>query len=307
MRRIGYAVMAFGVAGGAWADVPGAAAPKPASPAERGAYVAGIAGCAGCHTPWNMATKSRDESKLYAGQLPPPGDKARGGTPNITPDKRTGIGKWTDAQIIAAVREGKRPDGARLSAHMPSAAYHVMTDDDAKALVAFLRTVKPVRNRIPRAKPEPGAPPPPDLPPAAGNSDPADDPVKHGEYLSSLLRCKGCHTPHEGPLKDAAYAGGNEFKTSWGPDAKAVYSSNLTGDPETGLGKWTAAQVADAVRELKRPDGTRILGPMNFHKDDYGLLADADAAALGAYIKALPPVKNKIPVAPPAEPPKPAM
>ena len=69
--------------------------------------------------------------------------------PNITPDKETGIGNWTDAQIIASIREGKRPDGTIIGPPMPIGLYPGMSDDDANAIVAYLRQVKPIRNKIP--------------------------------------------------------------------------------------------------------------------------------------------------------------
>ena len=64
--------------------------------------------------------------------------------PNITQDKVTGIGSWTDAQIIAAIREGRRPDGSIIGPPMPIGLYRGLSDTDVNAIVAYLRTVKPV-------------------------------------------------------------------------------------------------------------------------------------------------------------------
>jgi hypothetical protein len=71
--------------------------------------------------------------------------------PNITPDPQTGIGKWTDAQIVAAIREGKRPDGTIIGPPMPIALYRGMAEDDAAAVVAYLRSVKPGVNKQARS------------------------------------------------------------------------------------------------------------------------------------------------------------
>ena len=89
-----------------------------------------------------------DFANAGAGGLEMPETIGTWRTPNITPDKGTGIGNWTDEQIIAAVREGVRPDGKKLYPIMPYMNYNVMTDDDAKALVAFLRTLKPVERTV---------------------------------------------------------------------------------------------------------------------------------------------------------------
>lgn len=284
------------------AATPSAAAPVAApavSPVQRGEYLAAICGCAGCHTPWGPG--GRDNAKLYGGSAGKPGGKGEG-TPNISPDPETGIGKWTDDQIIAAIREGKRPDGSRLTGRMPSPAYHGLTDEDARAMVAYLRSVPPVVNKVDR--PDPSQVDKTkllDLPAAVGNVDVAADPVKHGEYIVGLIRCIGCHTPHAGPLAGKAWAGGNEFKSPPTMGGGTYYSSNLTSDPATGIGMWKPEDVVAGVRELIRPDGTRIHGPMNFHRDDYAKLSDADAAALAAFIKAIPPIVNKVPAAIPGK------
>jgi hypothetical protein len=78
------------------------------------------------------------------------GDGGRGlYGPNLTPDKATGLGNWTDAQIVAAIRTGKRPDGRELAPIMPYHAFAALTDPDVQAIVAFLRTIKPVSNKVP--------------------------------------------------------------------------------------------------------------------------------------------------------------
>jgi len=301
MNRIGRMILSAGwaLAGAAWADAPAAtAAPVAAtsapSPVARGAYLAAICGCAGCHTPFGAG--GSDLSRLYAGQQPRPGGK-EGGTPNITPDPETGIGKWTDAQIAAAIREGKDEDGKPLSPHMPSAAYHGMTDADVAALVAYLRSVKPIVNKITEAEEHEskGGMKPEVLPPAVGNVDPAGDPVKHGSYIAALMRCQGCHTPRKGALKGKLYAGGNEF--GMGPQGGKIFSANITSDTATGIGMWKPEDVVASLKELVRPDGTKLKGPMNWFKDAYAQITDSDVAAVAAFVKAIPPVKNKVPLA----------
>ena len=122
----------------------------------RGKYLVTIMDCGGCHTPGALRGKP-DPARLLAGSDvgfagPPPPGAATGGVvypPNLTPDKDTGLGKWTDEQIIRAVRFGQRPDGRALSPAMPWPAYSALTDADARALVAYLRSIPAVAFRAP--------------------------------------------------------------------------------------------------------------------------------------------------------------
>jgi mono/diheme cytochrome c family protein len=112
---------------------------------ERGTYLMqSIVACGNCHTP--QGPKGPLPGMDVAGglEIKEPGFTVY--TPNITPDPETGIGKWTDAQIITSIREGKRPDGTIIGPPMPIGLYRGMSDTDVKAIVAYLRTVKPVKN-----------------------------------------------------------------------------------------------------------------------------------------------------------------
>jgi mono/diheme cytochrome c family protein len=118
------------------------------SQVERGRYLASIGGCGDCHTPGHFLGKP-DMARVLGGsevafEIPGLGSFAG---PNLTPDKETGLGKWSDAQVIAAIRTGVRPDGRILAPVMPWRQLSVLTDQDARALVAYLRSLKPVRNK----------------------------------------------------------------------------------------------------------------------------------------------------------------
>src|SRR5262249_37510991 len=137
--------------------------------------------------------------------------------PNITPDPETGIGKWTDAQIMTAIREGKRPDGSLIGPPMPIPLYRGISDEDAQAMVAYLRTVKPIVNKVP--KPESKIPLPPAYGPPVGKIEtpPRADKLKYGAYLAGPVgHCLECHStpgPNGAPdFVNAAGAGGMEFK-----------------------------------------------------------------------------------------------
>jgi mono/diheme cytochrome c family protein len=115
----------------------------------RGKYLVTIMSCTDCHTPGYFLGKP-DNARFLAGSevgfAIPPG-VFHG--PNLTPDKETGLGNWTDAQIIAAIKTGKRPDGRELVPVMPYPAFASLSDADAKAIVAFLRSIPAVKNKVP--------------------------------------------------------------------------------------------------------------------------------------------------------------
>jgi len=116
---------------------------------NRGKYLVTLMSCTDCHTPGYFFGKP-DNARFLGGSdvgfAIPPG-VFHG--PNLTPDKETGLGNWTDAQIIAAMTAGKRPDGRELVPVMPFPAFASLTDADAKAIVAFLRTLPAVKNKVP--------------------------------------------------------------------------------------------------------------------------------------------------------------
>lgn len=260
------------------------------TPLERGRYlVETIAACGNCHTP-----KGPDgplPGKSLAGNwvvedIPP----FRAVASNITPDKATGIGAWTDAQIARAIREGIRPDGSLIGPPMPIGLYRGLSDDDLAAMVAYLRSVPAVSNvsekstyRIP-------------LPPAYGPpvgqvvAPPRTDPVAYGAYLAGpVAHCTECHTPMlEGGQRDATKlgAGGQAFVGPWG----SAVAANLTSSRASGLGAWSDAEIERAIRTGVSRDGRRLHPPMAFAQ--YRDIAAPDMAALIAYLRSLPAVEH---------------
>jgi mono/diheme cytochrome c family protein len=123
---------------------------------------------------------------------------------------------------------------------------------------------------------------------------PAQEQIKRGEYLAAIMDCTGCHTPGVffGKPDPQRYLGGSEVGFQI-PGLGIFYPPNLTPDLETGLGKWSEADIITAVRTGVRPDG-RVLAPvMPYHS--YGRLTDADAKALASYLKSLKPVWHQAP------------
>ncbi len=127
------------------------------TPAERGDYLVNtIMACGNCHTPRDADGKPIADKALSGGlTFKTPAFVAT--APNITPDVETGIGSWSDAEIRRALVEGMRPDhghlaGVPLAAIMPANFYKALLPDDLDAVVAYLRTVKPIRNAGPRSR-----------------------------------------------------------------------------------------------------------------------------------------------------------
>jgi mono/diheme cytochrome c family protein len=261
------------------------------TPVERGAYlVNSIVACGNCHTP--MGPKG-----------PLPGMELAGGTvfdekpftayaSNITQDKETGIGAWTDAQIAKAIREGIRPDGSLIGPPMPIELYRGISDSDLAAIVAYLRTVKPIASKV--AKSEYMPLPPAYGPPVTSVADvPRSNKIKYGAYLAGPLgHCIECHTPMVGPgqrdYQKSTGAGGFELRGPWG----LAIAANITPHRETGIGKWTDAQIKRAVTQGVRADGSPLNPPMAYAF--YARMKPEDLDALVAYLRSLKPVNNPV-------------
>ncbi|MGG5821976.1 c-type cytochrome [Falsiroseomonas sp. HW251] len=127
-----------------------AVAQSPNPPRSRGEYLATIMECAGCHT--GGALPGQPDPRLHlAGSAVGFGIPGVGVfyPPNLTPDRETGLGAWSEAEMIRAIRTGVRPDGRVLAPVMPWHHYAALTDDDARALVRYLRGLPPVRHATP--------------------------------------------------------------------------------------------------------------------------------------------------------------
>ncbi|MEZ5787114.1 MAG: c-type cytochrome [Xanthobacteraceae bacterium] len=147
-------MVTFGIAAAALSlsrTLPAAGEPTAAdAKVKRGEYLVAIMDCSGCHTPGALIGRP-DPNRRLAGsdvgfQISELGVFY---PPNLTPDRDTGLGAWSEADIIKAVRTGERPDGRLLVPVMPYHSYAKLTDDDAAALASYLRTLEPVHNRVP--------------------------------------------------------------------------------------------------------------------------------------------------------------
>jgi mono/diheme cytochrome c family protein len=256
---------------------------------RRGEYlVETVAACGICHT-----TRGPDGTELpdmnLAGGWIIAERGFRAVVPNITPDSETGIGRWSDAEIATAIREGKRPDGSIIGAPMPIELYRGLSDRDVAAMVAYLRTVTPVRHAVTERSSYP-TPPKPYGPPVAHVPDPpVDDPVARGAYLAGpVAHCTACHTPQ---LPDGHYdwsrtgAGGIPFEGRWG----VTLSRNITSHRESGIGAWTDERIVRALTQGVSADGRRLAPPMSARASLWSKLSARDLGDLLAYLRSLPP------------------
>jgi mono/diheme cytochrome c family protein len=263
--------------------------PQDATVVERGRYVIEIAAACGiCHTTRGADGQLLPNMKLAGGRIIV--DRGfRAVVPNITPDPDTGIGRWSDAEIAAAIRDGRRPDGTLIGPPMPIALYRGLSDHDLIAMVAYLRAVPPVQHAVTERSTYP-FPLTAYGPPVAGVPDPPkDDPVARGAYLAGpVAHCMDCHTPPlPGERRDWSRigAGGVPFEV---PGGTAV-ARNVTSSKEYGIGGWTEEQIIRALTQGISADGHRLAPPMSGRAAIWAQLTERDQHDLVAYLRSLPP------------------
>jgi mono/diheme cytochrome c family protein len=253
---------------------------------KRGGYlVNGVLTCGNCHTPKGppAAIAGKDFSGGLSWDEPP----FKVTAPNITPDKETGIGNYTDAQLKTVLRKGTKANGIPVAMIMPSGFYEIMTDRDLNAVVAYLRTLKPVANKVadPIYKMPQGHPIPPGGDKKFTEAD-LSDKLKKGFYLATIAHCMECHTPMGPRGRDFAGklgAGGFEFPGPWGVSV----SKNITSSKTKGIGDWADADIKVAITQGVDRQGNKLKPPMGFQY--YSTMTAADLDAIVAYLRTVPP------------------
>ena len=219
---------------------------------------------------------------------------------NITSDKETGIGSWTDDEILRAITQGINNKGDTLFPLMPYANFNHMAKEDLLSIIAYIRTLKPIKNKIPPRElmiPISVAYPAPALQKTVdGNMRPAEtDKVKYGEYLITMAACADCHTPYVKGQPDFAnlYSGGNTFTIA----GFKVTSANITPDSTTGIGAWTDTTFINKFNACRQEKGYNYNpGKANTTMPivDYAGMTDGDLKAIFAYLQTVKPVKRLI-------------
>lgn len=256
-----------------------------ATPAGRGSeLVNGLLACGNCHTP--KGPQGDIEGKAFAGGLTFDEPPFTVTASNITPDPETGIGAWSAADLKKLLRTGIRPNGVPIAPIMPTGFYGVMSEEDLDAVVAYLRTVPAVKNKVPdpvyRA-----VIPHQVLPGAERPFGPADmqTPATRGFYLATLAHCMECHTPMGPKGRDFVNdlgKGGFELKGPWGVSV----SRNITSSKAKGIGAWTDAEIKQAITRGISKDGSHLAPPMAF--SSYARASEADLDAIVAYLRTVP-------------------
>lgn len=256
------------------------------TPLERGSYlVNALMACDACHTPPGPQGMSR----RFSGG-PQTWDTAaytvKGS--NISQDKDTGIGAWSEADLARALSEGIRPNGIPIAPQMPYAFYKAMTPDDLKALVAYVRTVPATRNEVqpPQYKAAFDTHLVPGAETSVGDVVPTD-PVKRGFYLATLGHCMECHARNGNEQLDFQNNWGGGGSVMKGPFGTAVVA-NITSHPTKGIGAWSDDDIKTVLTKGTRPDGRQVAPPMA-RQGYFSKLTPQDLDALVAWVRSLPP------------------
>ncbi len=275
---------------------------------ERGEYlVMHVVPCLDCHS-------KRDFSK-YSGPIVP-GSEGMGGeafdskllgefpgviyAKNITPDPETGIGTWTDEDILKAMTQGISKTGDTLFPLMPYVNFSHMAKSDLMSIIAYIRTLKPIKNKVPdrnlmvpigmvypaiaiqRSLDENKMP------------DPSDK-VQYGGYLANAAACADCHTPQVKGQPDFSrlYAGGFYFNFN---NIK-INTANITPDSATGIGTWTEERFMTKFTQYREEAGyNHDPGKQNTYMPLtlYAGMTDEDLKSIFAYLKSLKPISQLV-------------
>jgi mono/diheme cytochrome c family protein len=256
------------------------------TPLERGRYlVEGPAACGNCHTPKGSNGLPIADRNLGGGAVVVDSPAFRAVGANLTPDRETGLGRWSDTQIIRAIREGVLPDGSLIGPPMPFELYRRMSDADVAAIVAYLRAVPAVSNKVEKSVWHMALPPSYGPPVDRVSAPSPDDTVAYGAYLAGPIgHCVECHSPLGPRGRDFSRigAGGQVFEGPWG----VVVAANITSSRTVGLGAWSDAEIERAIREGVAFDGRKLTGPMAFAW--YKTVSKSDMTALIAYLRSIP-------------------
>lgn len=287
IRAFAAAVLAAGLhlAAAACAGVAHAA-DTPEELLARGERLFDIGGCTNCHT-------AKDGPLLAGGDAikSPYGEFF---APNITPDPEHGIGGWSEQDFIRAMQEGRAPDGSAYYPAFPYTSYTRMGEEDLRALKAFLDTVPPVAQ--PSREHALGFPFNQRwamrlwqwvfFEPGRFEPDPEQDETwNRGAYLAlGPGHCAECHTPRN-------FAGALLWEEAFaGASLAGEKIPDISGDPQNGLGNWSAGDVRTVLQLGMTPEGDFVGGEMaKVVRNGTGKLPPEDVKAIAAYLKSLPP------------------
>lgn len=269
----------------------------------RGKYLANsVVNCVDCHSKFDT---SKFSAPIIAGteggggiafhELLPTDIPGKMWVPNITP---YALKDWSDDEIARAITRGVNKKGDTLFPLMPYHGLSRMAKEDVEAVIAYLRTLKPIEASYPARElfiPAAAFGPLPDVDYKKNTRPDTADKVKYGEYLVTIAHCTDCHTPvtkEMKPMMDKFLSGGQHFKLP----TFEVTVANITPD-STGLGSWTEEMFLAKFRANSSPEilssnpgKNNTIMPWSF----YGTMKDGDLKAIYAYLRTVPPIKNKV-------------
>lgn len=260
-----------------------------------------VMGCTTCHTQRDFTKFSGPVKEELLGSGAAKFDLGPAGvvySKNITP---AGIGDWTDGEVIRAVTQGVSRDGTPLFPVMPFPHFGAMSEDDVHAVVAYIRTLKPIPSTVPPRKlnfplnlivrtiPKANT---------YGVRPSPENKVAYGKYMVDAALCSDCHTPidEQGtPLPGMDFAGGMEILET----GYRVHTANITPDANTGIGTWTEQQFIDKFKAFETPTNATLAEHERAQNTPMPITAYAgmtreDLSAIFAYLRTLKPVTNRV-------------
>jgi mono/diheme cytochrome c family protein len=275
------------------------AKPSPARLARGQYIVEGPAHCFACHSqpdfenalgqprPGTKGAGQIIKNEAYNGEPFPNGLVC----PNITPDKETGAGTWSDAQFERAIRHGIGHDGRQLMDYMPYAFFRSMTDEDVASVIVYIRSLPAIRNALPRTKMpfEVEINLHPEMEPALLPD--ASEQVRRGWYLVRIAQCNDCHTPADekgNAQTNLMFGGGQRLVGAWGD----VISANISTHP-SGISYYDETMFIKTIRTGNSSGGVRELNrlmPFSYFRN----MTDEDLKAIFAFLQSVKPVKHYV-------------
>lgn len=260
----------------------------------RGEYIVrNVAVCGGCHA----ADQREADGPLSGGAEFRNWRIGTARASNLTSDAGTGLGAWSDAEIVRALRNGLSKDGRLLAPVMPYEWFHEMADDDAFAVARYLKSLSPVRREVKQnynfvfkvgkmlfLAPKPAI---------SATAPPRGATAEYGGYLAQHVGlCAECHTPRGGllarPDMSRLFAGNAKP-----PKSFPANPSNLTPDPTTGIGQWSEADFLQTLRTGVNPKGLQVHPFMPWRQ--IRRMSDDDLRAIYRYLRTVTPIRNEVP------------
>ncbi len=258
---------------------------------SRGEYIVRtVAVCGSCHA----ADAKNADGPLSGGKEFSDWRLGTARAANLTPDADTGLGTWSDGEIVRALRNGQRKDGRLLAPVMPYGWFHEMSDADALAVARYLKSLPPVRHEVTQStnfifklgkllflRPKPAI---------SASAPPRRASAEYGGYLAQHVGlCADCHTPRGGlraePDKSRLFGG-----MAKPPKDFPTKPPNLTPDAATGIGNWGEEDFLRTIHTGVNPAGRSLKPFMPWPQ--LGRMTDDDLRAIYRYLRTAPPIRN---------------